>query len=89
MGLGTSINVWKYINDDLMNRLKGLGLFPERISPLDDGACMVFKNQDITLHIEFYNDGDIAMVATDGEHILESLDLTTETLLDTITRYVS
>ena len=71
--------------DDVLETVRNLipklvynDLIPFRIAPsIDEGVCLAFQKDSILVYIEFYNDGDIGMIAEDfiDKRILENIDL--------------
>lgn len=63
---------------DFIPQLINNDLIPFRITPsIDEGICVAFRKERILIYIEFYNDGDIGMIAEDyiRKKILKNVDL--------------
>lgn len=59
-------------------------IIPFRIAPsIEEGLCLVFRNKDIFLYLEFYNDGDIGLIAEDRKKksIIANIDLTKQDVI--------
>jgi hypothetical protein len=59
-------------------------LIPFRIVPsIEEGVCLSFKKDNIIVYVEFYNDGDIGLIAEDyvKKCIIKNINLTKENVI--------
>jgi len=64
-------------------------VYISRTGNTDEALYAVLHNGDIEIYIEYYYDGDIALVVSDRKNkkILEAVDLYEEEVLPTILKY--
>lgn len=80
---------WDTLNDvaEFLPELLSNGLNPYRFSPsVDEGLCIMFKKEDIIIYVEFYNDGDIGLIAENfkDKKVLINEDVAKEQLINKI-----
>lgn len=66
-------------------------LIPFRITPsIDEGVCLAFQKERILTYIEFYNEGDIGMIAEDyiNKKILENVDLKETNIIPALSKII-
>ncbi|MCF8137368.1 MAG: hypothetical protein K9K63_08675 [Desulfotignum sp.] len=77
---------------NLIPKLVHNNLIPFRITPsMEEGVCIAFQKNSILVYIEFYNDGDIGMIAEDyiGKRILENIDLNEADIIPVLRKIIN
>ncbi len=62
----------------LLKSLAEKNIFPDRMSPsIEEGLCLNFRNNDLVIYLELYNDGEIGYLIEDikNKKIVENEDL--------------
>jgi hypothetical protein len=69
--------------DDVLEKTRSLipklvfnDLIPFRVTPsIDEGVCLAFLKDSLLIYVEFYNDGDIGLIAEDyiDKKIIENI----------------
>ena len=67
-------------------------LIPERITPsIEEGLCLVFSKDELNIYVEFYNDGDIGIIAENSiqKKVLINEDISEEEVITKIQTVLS
>ncbi len=62
----------------LLKKLAEKNIFPDRMSPsIEEGLCLNFRNNELVIYLELYNDGDIGYLVEDvkNKKIVENEDV--------------
>lgn len=74
---------------DLLPYLIKNNFTPYRFSPsIDEGLCVMFKEKDIIAYLEFYNDGDIGIIAENNcdKNVLINEDISKDQIIESLTK---
>jgi hypothetical protein len=70
---------------DILPNFISNNLIPYRFSPsIDEGLCVMFKQDNIMTYLEFYDDGDIGIIAEDikDKKVLMNEDISKDQIID-------
>lgn len=80
---GESLRTLKLLVPNLVKN----NLIPSRLTPSEDkGFCLVFKDSEKIIYLEFYNDEDIGLISEDinQKKIIDNIDLTKNNVVETL-----